>query len=93
MNDYLKLGHMLKINESETDGKLNEISYYIHHHAVIKETSTSTRLHAVFDASMPTSSGLSLNDCLMVGPVVQSDLATIIMRFRVHTIVFTLCTK
>lgn len=42
--------------------------YHISHHAVIKETSTSTKLRFVFDASMKTSNGVSLSDLLLVGP-------------------------
>ena len=52
------------------------------HHAVIKPDSTTTKLRVVFDASCATSTGISLNNALMVGPVVQEDLLTIILRFR-----------
>lgn len=88
MNDYLIQRHMVEIQES-LPKNINSISYYMPHHAVIKETSTSTKLRNVFNASSPSSSGLSLNDCLMVGPVIQSDLLTVLMRFRLHKIVFT----
>jgi len=43
----------------------------------------------VFDASCKTSTGLSLNDALMVGPVVQQDLMSILMRFRTFRYAFT----
>lgn len=36
----------------------------------------------MFDASSKDSKGLSLNDALYKGPVIQSDLFTIVMRFR-----------
>ncbi|XP_058456663.1 uncharacterized protein LOC131434046 [Malaya genurostris] len=55
---------------------------YIPHHAVIKEFSTTTKVRSVFDASAKTSTGYSLNDCLLVGPVIQDDLLNIILRFR-----------
>lgn len=57
---------------------------YLPHHAVLKEESTSTKLRVVFDASMPTSSGKSLNDCLLVGPTIQPELFDILIRFRQH---------
>ncbi|XKL65471.1 hypothetical protein PGB90_008891 [Kerria lacca] len=83
MRDYIIQGHIKEVVENP-----NELSYYIPHHAVFKETSTSTKLRIVFDASMKTSSGLSLSQCLMVGPVVQSNLIDILIRFRTHEIVF-----
>ena len=36
----------------------------------------------MFDASPPTTSSLSLNDTLQVGPIIQPDLTSIILRFR-----------
>lgn len=59
---------------------------YIPHHAVLKESSTSTKVRVVFDASCKTSSGYSQNDTLLFGPVVQDDLLTIILRFRTYAI-------
>ncbi|XP_055613760.1 uncharacterized protein LOC129760181 [Uranotaenia lowii] len=51
---------------------------------VLKPESTTTKLRVVFDASCRTSTGVSLNDALMVGPTVQNDLLSIILRFRLH---------
>lgn len=84
MDDYIKLGHMSVMQNAESM-KVN----YLPHHAVIKETSTSTKLRVVFDASHPTTSGKSLNDCLMVGPTIQSELFDIFVRFRQHQYVLT----
>ena len=61
-------------------------SYYIPHHHVRKEDSTTTKLRVVFDASAKTTSGLSLNDCLMVGLTVQTDLFLHVIRLRFHQI-------
>ena len=58
-------------------------SFYLPHHCVFKDDSTTTKLRVVFDGSAKTSTGKSLNDTLMVGPTVQDDLYSIIMRFRV----------
>lgn len=60
--------------------------YYLPHHSVVKEASTTTRLRVVFDASVKTSSNLLLND---VGPVIQDSLFRILIRFRMHKYVFT----
>jgi len=56
--------------------------YYIPHHAVLKNNSLTTKLRVVFDASCKTSTGVSLNECLLVGPTLQQDLFSILLRFR-----------
>ncbi|XP_043257983.1 uncharacterized protein LOC122400525 [Colletes gigas] len=81
MEEYEKFGHMSRVPISEICG---EMSYYLPHHAVIKETSTTTKVRVVFDGSAKTSSGLSLNDTQYVGPTVQNELFSILVRFRQH---------
>lgn len=80
LSTYEQLGHMTEVNET-TNG-LPE--YYMLHHGVIKELSTSTKLRVVFNASSPT--GLSLNDLQMTGPTIQHDLLSITLRFRARAI-------
>lgn len=80
MAEYESLGHM-----SEYKGnQLNKNAYFIPHHGVLRESSSTTRLRVVFNASSPTSSGVSLNKIQMVGPTVQDDLLSILLRFRQH---------
>lgn len=89
MQEYERLGHMTENNpagDSHPDGNVN---YFLPHHGVIRESSTTTKLRAVFDASAATTSGLSLNDILMVGPTVQDDLLSILLRFRQHKYVIS----
>ncbi|XP_035918682.1 uncharacterized protein LOC118516961 [Anopheles stephensi] len=83
MVEYEQLGHMVKLTEPVDD---SEPHCYIPHHAVIKESSSSTKVRVVFDASCKTTSGYSLNDTLLIGPTVQDDLLTIILRFRKHSV-------
>lgn len=52
------------------------------HHAVLKELSTTTKLRVVLDASCKTSTNISLNNILRVGPTIQQDLFAIVARFR-----------
>ncbi|XP_065093593.1 uncharacterized protein LOC135714204 [Ochlerotatus camptorhynchus] len=81
IDEYLELGHMKKLDEPVDD----DIPHcYIPHHAVFKESSTTTKIRVVFDASCKTSSGYSLNDTLLVGPVVQEDLQALVLRFRIR---------
>lgn len=86
MRDYLRAGHMSKVNPTLTD---SQTSYYIPHQAVIRPESSTTKMRIVFDASAKTSSGRSLNDNLHCGPKLQQDLPSIVLRFRLHAIVFT----
>ena len=79
VNEFLKLGHLEKVPDGELD---NVNHYYMPHHCVLKDASTTTKLRVVFDASAKTKTGLSLNDCLMVGPKLQHDLSSIVIRFR-----------
>jgi len=67
----------------------DEQSYYLPLHAVRNETSTSTKLRVVFDASAKTSTNVSLNDVLLKGPSVQEDLVSIVTRFRTHKYLLT----
>lgn len=63
------------------------IKYYLPHHGVVRESSTTTKLRVVFDASCKTANGINLNDTLLVGPTTQDDLFSILTRFRSHRIV------
>ncbi|GBN30215.1 hypothetical protein AVEN_226250-1 [Araneus ventricosus] len=60
MSEYLSLGHIEEENENSVYVK-NE-HFYIPHHHVIKESSLTSRLRVVFNASAKSSSGVSLND-------------------------------
>ncbi|XP_062708809.1 uncharacterized protein LOC115266910 [Aedes albopictus] len=78
MAEYLSMGHMRQVQEGNND----VLAYYLPHHPVIKEASTTTKTRVVFDGSSKTSTGHSLNEALCVGPVVQDDLLTLVIRFR-----------
>ena len=63
--------------------------FYLPMHAVRKESSSTTKIRAVFDASTKSSSGVSLNDTLLVGPMVHSSLIDILLRFWFHRVALT----
>ncbi|XP_055621927.1 uncharacterized protein LOC129765547 [Toxorhynchites rutilus septentrionalis] len=83
IQEYLSLNHMREIDDEKS---IVTPSYYLPHHCVQKADSTTTKLRVVFDASSRTDSGVSLNQALMVGPVIQDDLFSLIVRFRIHKI-------
>ncbi|XP_063727120.1 uncharacterized protein LOC134854694 [Symsagittifera roscoffensis] len=85
IDEFLDMGHMEYIPPGEIEKPVDSV-YYLPHHCVFKEDSTTTKLRVVFDGSATTSTGQSLNDTLMVGPTVQDDLYSIIMRFRFYPI-------
>lgn len=82
MHEYVSLGHS-QVETDDTQG------FYLPHHAVIKPSSSTTSVRVVFDGSVKSSSGLSLNDALMTRPTIQDDILTLLLRFRVYTYVLT----
>ena len=55
-------------------------------HAVEKESSTTTNIRAVFDASAKYSTGVSLNDTLLVGPTIHPPLLDVLLHFHLHCV-------
>ncbi|XP_055917594.1 uncharacterized protein LOC129949876 [Eupeodes corollae] len=85
MNEYLSLGHM-----SPTNNEIPKFPhYFIPHQCVLRPQSTSTKLRVVFDASCKTPTQVSLNDILMVGPTIQEELFSTLLRFRTHKYAIT----
>ena len=53
----------------------------------INNSSESTKLRVVYDASAKSGSGLSLNDCLESGPLLQNKFWDILIRTRFRPVV------
>ncbi|XP_055634007.1 uncharacterized protein LOC129774317 [Toxorhynchites rutilus septentrionalis] len=79
IEEYIELGQMKAVLPTEPQ---HYKGCFLPHHPVMKESSATTKVRVVFDASARTSTGHSLNDGLLVGPVIQDDLLSIILRFR-----------
>ena len=62
--------------------------HYLPHHVVIRRDKDTTKLCIVYDASAK-SNGVSLNECLHAGPKFDQRIFDILLRFRVHRVVFT----
>ncbi|XP_026816279.1 uncharacterized protein LOC113555883 [Rhopalosiphum maidis] len=86
MRDYLTSQHMEVI---PTNQKMTPYRYYIPHHCILRPDSLTTKLRVVFDASATTTVGRSLNSSLYTGRKLQQDLPQILIRARVHKILFT----
>lgn len=82
IREYESLGHLSRVERPNN-------AVFLPHHPVMKEHSESTQCRVVFDASAKTSTGLSLNDIMMVGPTVQDDIFSILTRLRQHKYIVT----
>ena len=83
IQSYLTLGHA---EEVPPEDKPPALAFWLPMHSVIKLSSTSTKLRVVFDGSAATTSGLSLNQALHVGPTIQATLSDTLLKFRTHNI-------
>ncbi|KYQ47217.1 hypothetical protein ALC60_13774, partial [Trachymyrmex zeteki] len=88
MQEYQDLKHMQEVTNYLGPDSTNQ-AFYLPHHAVQNETSTTTKFRVVFDGSCKSTTGISLIDALMVGPTVQEDLFSILVRFRTFPIALT----
>lgn len=73
--EYQNNGWMVK-------GDSSEKGYFIPHQAVIKKDNLTTKVRVVFDASMKSDNGLSLNDSMHAGKKIQPDLQDTIQLQR-----------
>ncbi|XP_025835733.1 uncharacterized protein LOC112906178 [Agrilus planipennis] len=80
MREYKNLKHMSEVTDHENHPR----GYYLPHHAVIKESSSTTKVRVVFDGSAKSDTSTSLNDTLNIGPTIQEELFSILIRFRSH---------
>lgn len=88
LSEYGRMGHAERVPAIDLR-KPPHLSYYMPTHGVIKESSSSTKLRVVFDASAKTSTGTSFNQTLLPGPSLYSRLTTSLNRFRLYPVAFT----
>ena len=84
VQEYMDLSHAEPVPQP-TSGPQHKV-YNLPMHGVTKASITSTKLRVMFNASAKTSSNVSLNDTLLVGPTLFSNIDTILLRFRTDPI-------
>ena len=86
------------IREQEETGIIEKVpalgnvgrTHYLAHQAVVREDAETTKVRIVFDASCKSrKSGISLNDCLHVGPPMTPFIFDLLLRFRGYSIALT----
>ena len=82
LQEYVDLGHAVPVGKDQHPAQV----YFMPIHAVFKDSSTTTKLRAVFDASAKTTNKKSLNDLLAVGPTLHPTIDQILLRFRGYAI-------
>ena len=84
LSEYEEINHSEKLVDTELTLPPT-LHYYLPAHSVVKETSTTTKLCIVFDASDKTSSEYSL-DTLLQMPSLCLLLTSILNCFRLHPV-------
>ena len=86
IQDQLNQGIVERTGEAGVDGK----EFYISHKAVVRENAETTKMRIVYDASAQESlSAASLNECLEVGPPLQNQLWSLMIRNRFYPVAIT----
>jgi len=80
INDMVSRGVARKLSTDDLEKYQGPI-FHLPHHEIHKPDSLSTPLRIVFDSSAKHM-GISLNDCLVKGPDVLTNMLGILLRFR-----------
>lgn len=70
INQYVEKGYAVEIKDDDHNRKV----WYLPHSAIFRKDSKPTKCRFVFDASAHGQDGVSLNDCIQLGPALQPDL-------------------
>ena len=81
ITDYVNNRIALEFIEQGLFNLLDKAKYFITHHPVFKDASSSTKNRVVFNASSKNSNDNSLNDSFLKGPNLVPDVAAVSLRF------------
>lgn len=87
MNEMIQLGHMFPATGFDDNDSTN--CYFMTHHIIQRPSSTTTQFRVVFNASFRSTTGRSLNDCLLVGPPIQDEVFSHLLRWREFPVAVT----
>ena len=86
IKDQLEKGIVEKVPDQEV--KAGKIVHYFPHQAAVRKSAETTRVRMVFDASSKESRrGVSLSDCLHIGPPLALLLFDRLLRLRTYKVV------
>ena len=85
VQEYIGLDHAELVPPAEPNKPVGKM-FYLPMHGVKKECSSTAKLRVVFDASTKSSTSISLNDTLMVGPTLYPNLTDVLIRFRSYPV-------
>ncbi|XP_057324667.1 uncharacterized protein LOC130667193 [Microplitis mediator] len=83
MTEYLELKHMVPAASSTSS-----VQYFLPHHGVLKEDNNNFKIRVIFNGSKPTSSGLSHNDIMHIGPKLVVNIFDVLISSRQHRFIF-----
>ncbi|GFU98494.1 uncharacterized protein TNCV_3653251 [Trichonephila clavipes] len=84
MEEYQNLGHMIPLASN-----VKSPLYFLSHHGGINDNSFTTKLRLMFDGSFKSTNGNSLNNILLTGKKLQSDIFLTLLKFRFLPIAFS----
>ncbi|KAI4472723.1 hypothetical protein M0802_016545 [Mischocyttarus mexicanus] len=85
LREYESLGHMVPV---PLDAPEPSHTFYLPHHGVWRNQSSSTKLRVVFNGSAKSSSHVTLNDLMHTGPKTQTDIFDVLLWIRQHKYIF-----
>lgn len=83
IDEYISLEHAKIVDINDYDVYSDPV-YFLAHHAVHNEHSKTTKLRVVFNGSLKSQCKISLNNVMLNGPIVQSEIFDILVLFRTY---------
>ena len=83
--EFINMNHPVLVVQTEIHKLPNAEKYYLPHHAVAKE-STTTKLRAMMSAPSRSTTGGTTSDMIAVGPTLQDQLVCNLLWYWSHTV-------